>query len=93
MTYDPDCLSRELYNRSAILTQVAHTFSSAADQLVQAHSGDYSKSAADVRTAAYSAVRAALSACELFFVRAKVLNGAPGLGITLEVGRTAAGLR
>ena len=65
MTYDPDCLSRELYNRSAILTQAAHTFSSAADQLVQAHSNDYSKSAADVRTAAYSAVRAALSAYEL----------------------------
>ena len=65
MTYDPDALSRELYNRSAILTQAAHAFTIAADQLMQAHASDHSKSSATVRTAAHAAVRAALSACEL----------------------------
>lgn len=65
MTYDPAALSRELYNRSAILTQAAHALTTAADQLAQAHSRDHSKSAANVRTAAYAAARAALSACEL----------------------------
>jgi hypothetical protein len=65
MTYDPDALSRELYNRSAILTQAAHALTITADQLVQAHNRDHSKSAAAVRTATYAAVRAALSACEL----------------------------
>jgi hypothetical protein len=65
MTYDPDWLGRELYNRSATLTEAAHTLSAAADQLVQAHGSDYSKSAAHVRTAAYAVVRAALNAYEL----------------------------
>lgn len=63
--YDPEALRRELYNRSVALTRSAHALTTAASQLVQAHGRDSTRSAAEVRTAAFAAMLAALGAYEL----------------------------
>ena len=63
--YDPEALQRELYNRSIVLTRSAHALSTAAEQLLRAHGRDVTRSAVDVRTAALSAMIAAVNAYEL----------------------------
>lgn len=63
--YEPEALRRELYNRSVALTRSAHALTTAASQLMQAHGRDSTRSAAEVRNAAFAAMLAALGAYEL----------------------------
>jgi hypothetical protein len=58
-------LGRHLYDQSAVFTRAAHALEAAAEQLREAHSSNYEKAAAEVRSASLVAMHAALSAHQL----------------------------
>jgi hypothetical protein len=65
-TYDPECLRRELFDRSAVLTRAAYALELAAGQLREAPSyGSCAESSVYIRSAAMTALQGAFGAFQV----------------------------